>query len=89
MSFIWMIAAGLIAGVIAMILMPRQGTGRLFLLGVAGSFITGVMQYSENRPIGFIGPFIGAAILLAVYAAAGGRGPIAEKAGHDDLRKAA
>lgn len=67
MSFIWMIAAGLIPSIVAKILMPRKPTDGIFILGIAGAFIAGLMQYSEHRPIGFLVPFIGSAILLTIY----------------------
>ena len=88
MSFIWMIVSGLIAGAIAKVLMPERAVGGLFILGIAGSMIAGVMEYSENQPIGFIAPFVGAAILLAVYAATGDH-QVKEEADEDDFRKAA
>ena len=88
MSLIWMIAAGVIAALIAKTLMPRHGTGGLFILGISGSLITGAMQYSEGYTIGFVAPLIGAIILLAVYAMTARREPV-EKAGSDDIRKAA
>ena len=88
MSFIWMIVAGLMAGAIAKILMPARPAGGLFILGIGGSMIAGVMEYSENHPIGFIAPFVGAAILLAVYAAAGDH-QVKEEADDDDFRTAA
>jgi uncharacterized membrane protein YeaQ/YmgE (transglycosylase-associated protein family) len=88
MSFIWMIAAGLLAGCIAKPLLPRQSAGGIFILGFGGAVIAGVMEYSVRLPIGFIGPLTGAAVLLAIYAATL-RTPAVEKTSRDDLRKAA
>jgi uncharacterized membrane protein YeaQ/YmgE (transglycosylase-associated protein family) len=88
MSFIWMILAGVIPSAIATLLLKGHNVSGLFILGVGGAIIAGLMQYAENQPIGFIGPFVGAVILLAVYAFTASR-PIAEKADRDDFRKAA
>jgi len=91
MSFMWMIAAGLLAGSVAKLLLPRQSAGGLFILGFGGAIIAGVMEYSVHLPIGFIGPLTGAAVLLTIYVATL-RTPLAEEAeeaSHDDLRKAA
>ena len=88
MSFIWMIAAGLLAGSVAKLLLPRQSAGGLFILGFGGAIIAGVMEYSQRLPIGFIGPLTGAAVLLAIYAATL-RTRVAEKTSRDNLRKAA
>jgi uncharacterized membrane protein YeaQ/YmgE (transglycosylase-associated protein family) len=88
MSLIWMIAAGVIAALVSKMLMTHHGTGGLFILGISGSMITGAMQYSEGYTIGFVAPLIGAIILLAFYGMTARRGPV-EKAGSDDIRKAA
>jgi uncharacterized membrane protein YeaQ/YmgE (transglycosylase-associated protein family) len=88
MSFIWMIAAGLLASSMAKLLLPRQNAGGLFILGFGGAIIAGVMEYSARLPIGFIGPLTGAAVLLVIYAATL-RTHAAEKSSYDDLRKAA
>jgi len=88
MSFIWMIAAGLLASSIAKLLLPRHSAGGLFILGFGGAIIAGLMQYSEHQPIGFIGPLTGAAVLLTIYAATIRSHP-AKKTSRDDLRKAA
>ena len=88
MSLIWMILAGLIPSAIATLLVKGHNASGLFVLGVGGAILAGVMQYAENQPIGFIGPFVGAVILLAVYALTANH-PMAKKADRDDLRKAA
>ena len=88
MSFIWMMAAGVIFGVIGKLFMRTHPAGGLFILGIGGSFIAGVIQYSLHQPIGFIAPSVGAFSLLALYAATARR-PGVEKTGRDDLRRAA
>ena len=92
MSFIWIIIAGLTAGIIAKLLMPRDGVGGLFILGFGGSIIAAVMQYSFNQPIGFVAPLTGAVVLLAIYAVTPrreiARGTV-EEAANDDIRRAA
>jgi uncharacterized membrane protein YeaQ/YmgE (transglycosylase-associated protein family) len=89
MSFIWMILAGVIPSVIAKLLMPARRASGIFILGVSGSLIVGLMQYAYGRPIGFVVPLIGACILLAVYAVSAGRPRLTEKSAHDDIRRAA
>ena len=88
MSLTWMILAGLIASAIAKLLMPRHRAGGLFILGIAGAILAGLMDYSEHHPIGFVAPFIGAVILLALYAVTASRQP-AEDARRDEFRRAA
>src|SRR5262249_39986197 len=86
MSFIWMIAAGLLASSIAKLLLPRQSAGGLFILGFGGAIIASVMEYSERLPIGFIGPFTGASILLQICAATF-RSPGGKKPARNDFEK--
>jgi uncharacterized membrane protein YeaQ/YmgE (transglycosylase-associated protein family) len=92
MSFIWIIVIGLAAGIIAKYLMPQFGAGGLIILGVGGAIIAGVMQYSLNQPTGLIAPFIGAVMLLVVFAATA-RHQVEEidsdEDKHEDIRKAA
>jgi uncharacterized membrane protein YeaQ/YmgE (transglycosylase-associated protein family) len=88
MSLTWIIIAGLIPSAIAKLLMRGHGTSGLFILGISGAIIAGLMQYSERQPIGFVAPFVGAVILLAVYAITARRPP-AEEARYDEFRKAA
>ena len=88
MPFILMIVAGLISSIIAKLLMPAHRVGGLFILGVGGSIIAGVMQYSEGQPNGLVAPFLGAIILLALYAVTA-RDHVAEKVEHDETRRAA
>jgi uncharacterized membrane protein YeaQ/YmgE (transglycosylase-associated protein family) len=88
MSFIWMLIAGLIAGTVAKMLMPRQGTGGLFVLGIGGSMIAGMMQYSIRQPIGFLAPVVGSIILLTAYAIIARR-KVTETEVSDETRRAA
>jgi uncharacterized membrane protein YeaQ/YmgE (transglycosylase-associated protein family) len=89
MSLIWMIIAGLLAAGAAKLLMPHNSAPGIFLLGISGAIIAGVMEYSERIAIGFIGPFVGAVAILLLYAVTA-RTPIEEeKAGHEDFRRAA
>jgi uncharacterized membrane protein YeaQ/YmgE (transglycosylase-associated protein family) len=89
MSFIWMILAGLIASATSKLLMPAHRASGIFILGVSGAMIAGLMQYAYVRPIGFVVPLIGASILLAAYAVSAPRPRLEEKSAHDDMRRAA
>jgi uncharacterized membrane protein YeaQ/YmgE (transglycosylase-associated protein family) len=101
MSFILMIVAGLIPSVIAKLLRPTDQIGRLFILGITGSFLAAAMLYSEHQPITFVVPSIGAVIMLVLYAVtphrtvvplrrmSDGNGDVGEEGRHDDFRKAA
>ena len=69
------IVFGLIAGVIAKLLMPGKDPGGFIvtiLLGIAGAFLGGFLGrtlglYSEGEPAGLIMAIVGAIILLALY----------------------
>jgi uncharacterized membrane protein YeaQ/YmgE (transglycosylase-associated protein family) len=89
MSLILMIAAGLIPSVVAKLLRPADQIGRLFILGLTGSFLAGAIQYSEHQPITFVLPAIGAVIMLVLYAVIPHRSVVVEEEKHDDFRKAA
>jgi uncharacterized membrane protein YeaQ/YmgE (transglycosylase-associated protein family) len=94
MSFIMMIAAGLIPSSIAVIWMREHPAGGLFILGFAGSIIAGAMQYSVHQPIGFLPSLMGAVTLLVLYAVTARRKGGAnvervEKEEHEDFRRAA
>ena len=84
----WMIISGAIAGAAAKLVLANHPTGGLFILGIGGAIITGVMQYSMGHAVGFGAPLLGAVVLLLVYALTAKR-EVAEKAGRDDWRKAA
>ena len=88
MSLIWMVIIGVIAGGLAKLLLPQHGIGGLFTLGIGGSMIAGTIQYSLNHPIGFVGPSVGAVILLALNAVVAPT-PSHRKASRDDFRRAA
>jgi uncharacterized membrane protein YeaQ/YmgE (transglycosylase-associated protein family) len=88
MSLMWMIIAGVTAGAAAKLLLPSQPAGGLFILGIGGAIITGVMQYSMGQAAGFGVPLLGAVVLLIVYAFTTKR-EIVEKTARDDTRKAA
>ena len=75
MHFIWMLIVGLVVGALAKLIMPGRDPGGFIvtmLLGVAGSFIAGLIGralgwYAEGQSAGFITSVIGAVVLLAIY----------------------
>ena len=75
MQFIWMLIVGLIVGALAMLIMPGKDPGGIIvtmLLGLAGSFIAGVIGravgwYAAGQRAGFITSVLGAILLLAIY----------------------
>lgn len=81
MSFIGAIIIGLLAGVIAKLLMPGRDPGGFIitiLLGIAGAFLAtwlgrAVGWYGPGDSAGFIGAVVGAVILLAIYRLVVGR----------------
>jgi uncharacterized membrane protein YeaQ/YmgE (transglycosylase-associated protein family) len=81
MHIILTLIVGLIAGALAKLLMPGKdpgGTIVTILLGVAGSFIAGMLGhalgwYEVGDGPGIIASVIGAVILLALYRAFAGR----------------
>lgn len=72
---------GLVAGVIAKLLMPGRDPGGFIitiLLGIAGAFLGGFLGqmmglYGEGEPAGLIMAIVGAFLLLALYRAFAGR----------------
>ena len=72
---------GLVAGVIAKLLMPGRDPGGFIvtiLLGIAGAFLGGFLGqamglYSEGEPAGLIMSIVGAVVLLGLYRAFAGR----------------
>ena len=66
---------GLVAGVIAKLLMPGRDPGGFIvtiLLGIAGAFLGGFLGqamglYAEGEPAGLIMSIVGAVLLLAIY----------------------
>ncbi len=81
MHIILTLIVGLIVGAIAKLLMPGKDPGGVIvtmLLGVAGSFIAGMLGhalgwYEVGDGPGIIASVIGAVILLAIYRAFTGR----------------
>jgi len=70
MHFIWMLIIGLIAGAIAKAIMPGRDPGGIIvtmLLGIAGSFIGGMLFGGADNQVGLIGSVVGALILLGLY----------------------
>ena len=70
MGIIWMIIIGLIAGAIAKAIMPGRDPGGIIvtlLLGIAGSFIGGMLFGGADNQVGLIGSVVGALILLFLY----------------------
>ena len=69
------IVFGLIAGVIAKLLMPGRDPGGFIvtiLLGIAGALLGGwlgraVGWYREGDPVGFLMAILGSIVLLALY----------------------
>jgi uncharacterized membrane protein YeaQ/YmgE (transglycosylase-associated protein family) len=74
-SIIGMLVVGLIAGVVAKLLMPGKDPGGVVvtvLLGLAGSVVAGFLGrsfglYRQGQMLGVIASVIGAILLLAVY----------------------
>jgi uncharacterized membrane protein YeaQ/YmgE (transglycosylase-associated protein family) len=75
MGIIWTLIIGLLAGIVAKLLMPGRDPGGFIitmLLGVAGAFVAtylgqAVGWYQANQGAGFIGAVVGAIILLVIY----------------------
>ena len=72
---------GLVAGVIAKLLMPGRDPGGFIItivLGIAGAFLGGFLGqamglYGEGEPAGLIMSIVGAVLLLALYRLFAGR----------------
>lgn len=75
MGIVWTILLGLIIGVVAKFLHPGKddiGFIMTILLGVAGSFLAGVVGqhfgwYNAGEGAGFIASVVGAIVLLVIY----------------------
>jgi uncharacterized membrane protein YeaQ/YmgE (transglycosylase-associated protein family) len=75
MHFIWTLIIGLLAGVVAKLLMPGRDPGGFIIttvLGMAGALLAkylGVMLgfYDKTDSAGFLAAVVGAVIILAVY----------------------
>lgn len=81
MSFIGAIIIGLLAGIVAKLLMPGRDPGGFIvtiLLGIAGALIAtwlgrAVGLYGGEETAGFIGAVVGAVVILFIYRLAVGR----------------
>lgn len=81
MSILLTIIIGAIVGALAKLIMPGKDPGGIIitiLLGIAGSFVAGMLGqalgwYSADEGPGIIASIIGAVILLAIYRAVVGR----------------
>ena len=78
-------SVGLIVGAAAKLVMPGRDPGGIIvtmLLGIAGAVLGGFLGramglYGPGEPAGFIGSFVGAVVLLALYRMMIGRRRIA------------
>lgn len=78
MHIIWVLIVGLIVGAVAKLLMPGRDPGGFIvtmLLGIAGSFVAGLIgrglgiyRANDVGP-GIIASIIGAVLILAIYRA--------------------
>ena len=81
MYILWTLLVGLVVGALAKFVMPGKDPGGAIvtiILGVAGSFIAGMLGkalgwYELGDGPGIIASVIGAVILLAIYRAVIGR----------------
>lgn len=75
MDLLWTILIGFVAGVVAKLVMPGKDPGGMIvttLIGIAGAVLVTYLGqlvglYEAGESAGFIGAFIGAVILLAIY----------------------
>jgi uncharacterized membrane protein YeaQ/YmgE (transglycosylase-associated protein family) len=75
MHIIGTIIIGLLAGIVAKLLMPGRDPGGFIvttLLGIAGAFVAtylgqAIGWYRADEGAGFIGAIVGAVIILAIY----------------------
>lgn len=82
MHYVWMALVGLVVGLVARAVMPgTQSMGWIMtaLLGIAGSFLAGLLGqalgfYAAGQGAGFIGSVVGALILLFVVGRLRGSG---------------
>lgn len=81
MSILLTIIIGAIVGALAKLVMPGKDPGGVIitiLLGIAGSFVAGMLGhalgwYEAGEGPGIIASIIGSVILLAIYRAVAGR----------------
>lgn len=83
MNLLWAIIVGLIAGVLAKLIMPGRDPGGMLItigIGIVGSVVANLLGrsmgwYTEGESAGIIGSTVGAILLLVVYRMVkGGRG---------------
>jgi uncharacterized membrane protein YeaQ/YmgE (transglycosylase-associated protein family) len=75
MGIIWTLIIGLLAGIVAKLLMPGRDPGGFIitiLLGIAGAFVAtwlgqAIGWYRAGEGAGFIGAVVGAVIILIIY----------------------
>ena len=81
MEILGVLIIGLLAGIVAKLLMPGRDPGGFIitiLLGIAGAFVAtylgqAVGWYRAGEGAGFIGAVVGAVILLLIYRLIAGR----------------
>ena len=75
MGILGWIIFGLIVGALAKFVMPGKDPGGWIittLLGIVGAVVGGFLGrmlglYQENEPVGFVGAFLGAVLVLWIY----------------------
>jgi len=75
MGIIWTLIIGLLAGIVAKLLMPGRDPGGFIitiLLGIAGAFLAtylgqAIGWYQAGQGAGFIGAVVGAIIIMIIY----------------------
>jgi uncharacterized membrane protein YeaQ/YmgE (transglycosylase-associated protein family) len=75
MHILWTILIGLVAGVVAKLIMPGKDPGGFIitiLLGIAGALIATFLGhligwYQAGQSAGFIGAIIGSILILLIY----------------------
>jgi uncharacterized membrane protein YeaQ/YmgE (transglycosylase-associated protein family) len=75
MGILWTLVIGLIAGIVAKLLMPGKDPGGFIitiLLGIAGAFVAtylgqAIGWYEAGQQAGFIGAVVGAVLILIIY----------------------
>ncbi|MDZ7344732.1 MAG: GlsB/YeaQ/YmgE family stress response membrane protein [candidate division KSB1 bacterium] len=75
MSLIWVIAIGLLAGIVAKMLMPGKDPGGFIittLLGIGGAVLSTYLGqflgiYQAGETAGFLGAVVGAILILWIY----------------------
>ncbi|HSA81436.1 MAG TPA: GlsB/YeaQ/YmgE family stress response membrane protein [Geminicoccaceae bacterium] len=81
MGLIWTLIIGLLAGIVAKLLMPGRDPGGFIitiLLGIAGAFLAtflgqAIGWYEVGEGAGFIGAVVGAVLILIIYRMMKGR----------------